>query len=279
MSDLRRGGEMGVLKDKNIFVTGVANRWSIAWAVSEAIMREGGRVAFSYQGETQKTNIQKLLEGIPSVKDAVLVPLDVRDDAQVSKTAQDFLREGVRFDGLVHSIAFAKREELDGLFLDTSREGFLLAQEVSAYSLVQLCREFCPVMNEGASVVAMTYLGSERVVPHYNVMGAAKAALEASVRYLSFDLGNRGIRVNALSAGPVKTASGRAIKGFGDMQRIVGDQAPLKTPLTADEVADVTVCILSHLFRGVTGELIHVDMGYHALGMVLPSSQGGAEDS
>lgn len=265
---------MGILNDKTIFVTGVANRWSIAWAVSEAIMREGGKVALSYQGEAQKANIEKLLEGNPAGKDVLCVPLDVRNDLQVAKTAQDFQKEGIRFDGMVHSIAFAKREELDGLFLDTSRDGFLLAQEVSAYSLVHLCREFCPILNEGASVVAMTYLGSERVVPHYNVMGAAKAALEASVRYLSFDLGQRGIRVNALSAGPVKTASGRAIKGFGDMQRIVGDQSPLKTPLTAEEVADVTVCMLSRLFRGVTGELIHVDMGYHALGMVLPPLEG-----
>lgn len=263
---------MGLLAGKRFFVTGVANRWSIAWAVAEAIVREGGMIALSYQGETQRINIEKLLPDLANSVDVRLVALDVRDDMSVKEAIKNLGKGGVRYDGFIHSIAFAKREELDGAFLETSREGFLLAQEVSSYSLVLLAREMQPIMNDGSSVVAMTYLGSERVVPHYNVMGAAKAALESAVRYLAFDLGSRGIRVNALSAGPVKTASGRAIKGFGDMQKVVSEQSPIKTSLTVDEVADVTVCLLSRLFRAVTGELLHVDMGYHALGMVLPSA-------
>ncbi|MHB1285705.1 MAG: enoyl-ACP reductase FabI [Leptospirales bacterium] len=262
---------MGLLSGKRYLVTGVANRWSIAWAVAEAIVREGGNVALSYQGETQFSNIQKLLPGLGQEEQVCLVPLDVRDDVGVTEAVKTLGDGGKRYDGFIHCIAFAKREELDGAFQDTSREGFLLAQEVSAYSLVLLSREMQPIMNDHSSIVAMTYIGSERVVPHYNVMGTAKAALESAVRYLAFDLGPRGIRVNALSAGPVKTASGRAIKGFGEMQKVVAEQSPIKESLTVEEVADVTVCLLSHLFRAVTGELLHVDMGYHALGMVLPS--------
>ena len=262
-----------LLEGKRFLVTGVANRWSIAWSVAEAIVREGGLVTFTYQGETQLLNLQKLLGELPLNEAPLLIPLDVRDDVSVGEAVRQAGSGGKRYDGLVHSIAFAKREELDGAFLDTSREGFLLAQEVSAYSLVLLCRAFSEILNDGASVVAMTYLGAERVVPHYNVMGAAKAALEASVRYLAFDLGKRSIRVNALSAGPVKTASGRAIKGFMDMQKAVSGQSPLPKSLTAEDVGDVTACLLSDRFRAVTGELIHVDMGYHALGMVLPLEQ------
>ncbi|MHB8422641.1 MAG: enoyl-ACP reductase FabI [Leptospirales bacterium] len=262
---------MGLLAGKRFFVTGVANRWSIAWAVAEAIIREGGLIALSYQGETQRTNIEKMLPELSKGEGVRLVALDVRDDLSVKEAIRILGEGGIRYDGFIHSIAFAKREELDGAFLDTSREGFLLAQEVSAYSLVLLSREMLPIMNDDASIVAMTYLGSERVIPHYNVMGTSKAALESAVRYLAFDLGSRGIRVNALSAGPVKTASGRAIKGFGGMQKVVSEQSPIKMPLTVEEVADVTVCLLSRLFRAVTGELLHVDMGYHALGMVLPT--------
>ncbi len=261
---------MGLLEGKRFLVTGVANRWSIAWSVAESVFREGGTAVFSYQGETQRANLEKLLEELSINEKPVLVPLDVRDDRSVGDAVNTLGSGGARLDGLIHSIAFAKREELDGAFLDTTREGYLLAHEVSAYSLVLLCRSFYSLMNDGGSVVAMTYLGSERVVPHYNVMGAAKASLEAAVRYLAFDLGSRLIRVNALSAGPVKTASGRAIKGFMDMQKTVSEQAPIKKPLTTEEVADVAVCLLSDKFRSVTGELIHADMGYHALGMVLP---------
>ena len=268
---------MGLLSGKRFLVTGVANRWSIAWAVAEAIVREGGTIALSYQGDTQLSNIQKLLPDLGQQESVCLVPLDVRDDLAVKEAIKTLGSGGIRYDGFVHCIAFAKREELDGAFQETSREGFLLAQEVSAYSLVLLSREMQGIMNDNSSIVAMTYLGSERVVPHYNVMGTAKAALESAVRYLAFDLGVRGTRVNALSAGPVKTASGRAIKGFGDMQKVVSEQSPIKSSLTVEEVADVTVCLLSNLFRAVTGELLHVDMGYHALGMVLPS--GSSESS
>ncbi len=258
-----------ILDSRHILVTGVANRWSIAWAVAQAVVRSGGRVTFTYQGESQKATLAKLVSELPrDGANSLVLSLDVKNDAEIASVADRLSSEGQRLDGLVHSIAFAKREELDGAFLDTSRDGFLLAQEISAFSLVALCRAFGPLFNPGASIVAMTYLGSERIVPHYNVMGAAKASLEASVRYLAHDLGARGIRVNALSAGPIKTASGRAIKGFVDMQKAVSDRAPLKgQELTSDEVADATVALLSPLMRAVTGEVLFVDLGYRQMGM------------
>ena len=258
-----------LLVGRHVLVTGVANRWSIAWAVVQSIVESGGRVTLTYQGESQRTSLQKLMEELPSQHhDSLLLPLDVRNDSDIEKVAVTLKDKGIMLDGLVHSIAFAKREELDGAFLDTSRDGFLLAQEISAFSLVALCRAFAGQMNQGASIVAMTYLGSERIVPHYNVMGAAKAALEASVRYLAFDLGASGIRVNAVSAGPIKTASGRAIKGFVDMQKTVADRAPLKhQDLTSEEVAAATVALLSPLMRAVTGEVLFVDLGYRQMGM------------
>ncbi|MCL4485999.1 MAG: enoyl-ACP reductase [Nitrospirae bacterium] len=259
-----------LLSGRHILVTGVANRWSIAWAVVQSVVKNGGRVTLTYQGESQKDSIAKLMEELPEEnRSSLLLPLDVRNDGEVAKVAERLRSEGLTLDGLVHSIAFAKREELDGAFLDTSREGFLMAQEISAYSLVVLCRAFAPLMASGASIVAMTYLGSERIVPHYNVMGAAKAALEASVRYLAYDLGSSGIRVNAVSAGPIKTASGRAIKGFIDMQKAVAARAPLKgQDLTSEEVADATAALLSPLMRAVTGEVLFVDLGYRQMGMV-----------
>jgi len=258
----------GILSHRHILVTGVANRWSIAWAVVQSVVRSGGQVTMTYQGDAQRATIAKLLEEFPEAGTPLLIPLDVRNDGEISAAAETLRQKGLRLDGLVHSIAFANREELDGAFLDTSREGFLLAQEISAFSLVALCKAFSSEMNAQASVVAMTYLGSERIVPHYNVMGTAKAALESSVRYLAYDLGGSGIRVNAISAGPIKTASGRAIKGFSDMQKTVNDRAPLKKQeLTSEEVADATVCLLSPLFRAVTGEILYVDLGYRQMGM------------
>jgi enoyl-[acyl-carrier protein] reductase I len=258
-----------LLASRHILVTGVANRWSIAWAVAQAIVKAGGRVTFTYQGESQRSTLEKLLSELPSSGPSpLLLSLDVKNDGEIDAVAERLVKENLRLDGLVHSIAFAKREELDGAFLDTSREGFILAQEISAFSLVALCRAFLPLLNPQASIVAMTYLGSERIVPHYNVMGAAKASLEASVRYLAHDLGARGIRVNAVSAGPIKTASGRAIKGFVDMQKAVADRAPLKgQELTSEEVADATVALLSPLMRAVTGEVLFVDLGYRQMGM------------
>lgn len=258
-----------LLSGRHVLVTGVANRWSIAWAVVQSVLRNGGRVTLTYLGESQKATIGKLMEELPEEhRGSLLLPLDVRNDDEVAAVAERLRSEGVTLDGLVHSIAFAKREELDGAFLGTSREGFLLAQEISAFSLVVLCRAFAPLMRSGSSVVAMTYLGSERIVPHYNVMGAAKAALEASVRYLAYDLGASGIRVNAVSAGPIKTASGRAIKGFVDMQKAVSDRAPLKgQDLTSEEVGDATAALLSPLMRAVTGEVLFVDLGYRQMGM------------
>lgn len=258
-----------LLSGRHILVTGVANRWSIAWAVTRSVVRNGGRVTLTYLGESQKSAIEKLLEELPEEsRSPLLLPLDVKNDRDIAEVAERLRMEGLTLDGLVHSIAFAKREELDGAFLETSRDGFLLAQEISAYSLVALCRAFAPLMGTGSSVVAMTYLGSERIVPHYNVMGAAKAALEASVRYLAYDLGSMGIRVNAVSAGPIKTASGRAIKGFSDMQKAVTDRAPLKgQELTSEEVADATSALLSPLMRAVTGEVLFVDLGYRQMGM------------
>jgi len=270
MNETVSGNQM--LKGRHVLVTGIANRWSIAWAVAEAVLREGGAITLTYQGETQLGNIRKILADIPGGDRVLVEPLDVCDEEQLKSLCSTLEQAGIFLDGVVHSIAFALREELDGQFVDTSRKGYLLAQEISAFSLVALSKALLPRMNDGGAIVAMTYLGSERVVPHYNVMGVAKAALESAVRYLAYDLGGRRIRVNSLSAGPVKTASGRAIKGFGDMVKTVSEQSAIKDQLTVSEVADVAVSLLSPYFRGVTGELVHVDMGYHALGMVLPSS-------
>jgi len=259
-----------LLQGKKGVVVGVANKRSIAWGIAQAAAREGARLAFTYQGERLKENVEELAKPIEG---SILLPLDVTKDDDIKAMAETLKKEFGEVDFLVHAVAFAKREELDGNFVDTSRDGYALAQDVSAYSLVALTRALLPLM-EGrqASVITLSYLGGERVIPNYNIMGVAKAALEMSVRYLAADLGPKGVRVNAISAGPVKTLAAAGIHGFSKMLGQVSRVAPLRRNVTQEEIGDAGVFLLSSMSRGVTGEVIHVDCGYHVIGMFTPEA-------
>jgi enoyl-[acyl-carrier protein] reductase I len=255
----------GLVEGKNALVLGVASERSIAWAIARRLAQEGANLALTYQNERLERHVRPLAESLPGTW---LLPCDVSDDAQITNLTQQLQTRWGRLDILVHSVAFAKKEELSGRYVDTSREGFHLAMDVSVFSLVALCKALEPLLGEGSSVVTLTYIGSERVVPNYNVMGVAKAALEASVRYLAADLGPQGVRVNAVSAGPISTPAARAIAGFTTMLQRVREVAPLRRNTEAEEVADAALFLLSDLARGVTGEVLYVDSGYHAMGMV-----------
>jgi enoyl-[acyl-carrier protein] reductase I len=250
-----------LLEGKTALVLGIANKWSLAYAIAQAFSREGARLALTYLGEHQKEAIESLAQGLTVDR---IFPCDVTRDEDLASLSESV---GGSLDAVVHSLAFANREDLAGSFVDTTRGGFLLAQEVSAYSLVAVARAVAPVMPDGGSISTLTYLGSTRVIPHYNVMGVAKAALEASVRYLASDLGPRGIRVNAISAGPVKTASARAIKDFSGVLDTVSKHAPLRRNTDPAEVADAAVFLASRMGRGVTGNVLFVDSGMQIMGL------------
>ena len=254
-----------LLEGKVGLVLGIANKRSLAWGITQSVSREGARLAVTYQGERLEENVRELAAGL---RDPVILPCDVSRDEDI-----DALMEGVRkelggLDFVVHAVAYALREELDGEFLNTSREGYRVAQDISAYSLTALSRRAAPLM-EGrtGSIVTLTYLGGERVVPHYNVMGVAKAALECSVRYLAADLGPKGIRVNAISAGPIKTLAASGVHGISKMLEYHRTHAPLRKNTEQEEVGDAALFLVSPLSRGVTGEVIHVDGGFHVMGM------------
>ena len=253
-----------LLEGKLALVLGIANKWSLAYAIAQAFSREGARLALTYLGEHQKEAIESLAEGL--AVDSIF-PCDVTKDEDLAKLSESLAGLGRPLDAVVHSLAFANREDLAGAFLDTTRSGFLLAQDVSAYSLVAVARAAAPHMSAGGSITTLTYLGSTRVIPHYNVMGVAKAALEASVRYLASDLGPKAIRVNAISAGPVKTASARAIKDFSGVLDTVSRRAPLRRNTDSAEVADAAVFLASALGRGVTGTVLFVDSGLQIMGL------------
>lgn len=255
-----------LLEGKCGLVLGIANKRSIAWAIAQAAAREGARLAVTYQGERLKENVDALAAGL---KDPLVLPCDVTKDEDLDALA-NAVREGFGgLDFVVHAVAFALREELDGLFVDTSREGYRLAQDISSYSLTALARRTAPLMEGrgGGSIVTLSYLGGERVVPHYNVMGVAKAALEMSVRYLAADLGPKGIRVNAISAGPIRTLAASGVHGFSKMLEYHRNQAPLRKNTELEEVGDAGLFLVSALSRGVTGEVIHVDGGFHVMGL------------
>jgi len=254
----------GLLDGKTALVMGVANRWSIAWAIARAFSREGARLVFTFQGERQEKDVHELAGSLP---DSVVLPCDVTRDEDLVGLAESIQAQGLGLDAFVHSIAFANREDLGGAYVETSRAGFALALEVSAFSLVAATRHLLPVLRAGAAVVTLTYIGSSRAMPNYNVMGVAKAALESSVRYLASDLGPRGIRVNAISAGPIKTTSARAIQGFSRILDVMEERAPLRRNTDPAEVADAAVFLCSPLARGVTGEVLFVDNGFHVMGL------------
>jgi enoyl-[acyl-carrier protein] reductase I len=252
---------------KRGLVLGVANRRSIAWAIARRLAEEGAQLAFTYQGERIEKGVRELAETVSS---PLVTACDVRSDEDIARvfaeTADAF--EG-KLDVLVHAVAFAAAEDLEGRFTDTPRDRFWLALDVSAYSLVAAARAAEPLLEAagGGAILTMTYLGGIRAVPHYNVMGVAKAALDSSVQYLAWDLGEKGIRVNAVSAGPVRTLAARSIAGFPTMEAIVEERSPLHRPIDADDVGAAAAYLLSDDARNVTGTTLYVDSGYHAMGM------------
>jgi len=250
-----------LLEGKTALILGVANRWSLAYAIAQAFKREGAELLLTYQGERQKETVDELGGELGAT---AIFDCDVTRDADLVRLTETLQPHG-RLDTVVHSIAFANREDLSRPFVDTSREGFALANDVSAYSLVAVARATAPLMTEGGSLTSLTYLGSTRVATNYNVMGVAKAALEASTRYLASELGARNIRVNAISAGPVKTTSARGVKDFGKMLEAVAAKSPLKRNCEPAEVADTAVFLASDLGRGVTGNILFVDAGYQMM--------------
>jgi enoyl-[acyl-carrier protein] reductase I len=257
----------GRFDGKTALVLGVANKRSIAWAIAKRLADEGACLAFTFQGERIEKNVRELAE---SVSSPLVVECDVRSDADLDRV---FEQVAETFDGgldlLVHSVAYAAAEDLEGRFTDTPRDRFWLALDISAYSLVACSRLAEPLMEAqgGGSIVTMTYLGGERAVPHYNVMGVAKATLDASMRYLAWDLGQKNVRVNAISAGPVRTLAARSIAGFPTMEAIVEERAPLHRHVDADDVGAAAAFLLSDDARNVTGTILYVDSGFHAMGM------------
>ena len=253
------------LEGKTGIVFGVANQRSIAWAIAQMLHRAGARLAIAYQNERLRVPVARLVE---PWGDALMVECDVSADENVSRAYEKVGAEFGQLDVIIHSIAFANREDLGGPFIETGREGFRLALDVSAYSLVPIARHGAPLMGEsGGSILTMTYQASQRVFPGYNVMSTAKAALENEVRQLAFDLGSSNIRVNAISAGPLDTLSARVIRGYLDIKKVHAERSPLRRNITVDEVAKTALYLCSDLSSGVTGEIIHVDTGYNIMGI------------
>jgi enoyl-[acyl-carrier protein] reductase I len=254
------------LNGKHGLIVGVANKRSISWAIARAAAAAGARVAMTYQGQRLEENVRELADGLT---DPIVLPCDVTDDGQIARVFDEVERSFGGIDFLVHGAAYAAREDLSNPFVQTTRDGFKLALDVSAYSLIALTRGALPLMEKkgGGSVLTLTYLGSDRVFPNYNVMGVAKAALESTVRYLAADLGPKNIRVNAISAGPIKTLAAAGISGFSGILQVYRDRAPLRRTVETAEVADAAVFLLSDAGRAVTAEVLMVDGGYHATGM------------
>lgn len=251
-----------LMSGKNVVIMGVASERSLAWGITQSLHQAGANILFTYRKQRSLQKLSALL------KDANIQPLgvlecDVSDDASIHRAFDKIRQQTGTIDGLVHSLAYAEKDDLQGDFVDTSREGYLLAQSISAYSLVAVAREAKHVMTNGGSIVTQSYIGAERMVKNYHVMGAAKAALEANVRYLAEDLGKYNIRVNAVSSGPIRTLSAKGISQFNDMLNTVKERAPLRRNIDQEEVGDATLFLLSSLSRGITGEILHVDAGYH----------------
>src|SRR3954471_13966181 len=256
---------MALLSGKLGIVFGVANKRSIAWAIAQSWAREGAKLAFTYQGERLKENVEELAGTFGA--DTVILPCDVSKDEEIAAVFKAVGEKFGKLNLLLHSVAFAPKDALEGEFVNTSREAFRVAHDVSAYSLVALARGAAPLMSEGGSMVAMSYYGAEKVVPHYNVMGVAKAALEASTRYLAYDLGPKKIRVNCISAGPVNTLAARGISGFSAMSKHYQEHAPLKRSCEPAELGAMGVFLASEGAASITGQVIYVDGGYQIMGM------------
>ena len=254
-----------LLEGRTGLVLGVANKRSLAWSCAQSLAGAGMRLALTYAGERMERGVRELASDLPG---CVVLPCDVTKQGEIDTLVENLREHFGALDAMVHAIAYAKREELEGDFFNTSKEGYMLAHEVSSYSLTALARGVLPLM-EGrkGSIVTLTYIGGERVVKNYNIMGIAKAALEASVRYLAHDLGPRGIRVNAISAGPVRTLSAAGVSGFSQILDHIASQAPLRRNITADEVGDVCMFLCSDLARGITGSTGYVDAGYNIMGV------------
>jgi enoyl-[acyl-carrier protein] reductase I len=252
-----------LLEGKLALILGIANKWSLAYAIAQAFSKHGATLALTYLGERQREQIEELSRDLDA---AAILPCDVTRDEDLAALTERLRALNRPLHAVVHSLAFANKEDLTRPFLETSRAGFLLAHDVSAYSLVAVARATAPLMTEGGSLSTLTYLGSTRVVANYNVMGVAKAALESAMRYLSSEMGPRGIRVNAISAGPIKTVSARAVKDFSSILDTIAERAPLRRNTAPSEVADAAVFLASDLGRGVTGNILFVDAGMHAMG-------------
>lgn len=252
------------LKGRTYVVMGVANKRSIAWGIARSLHESGANLIFTYAGERLEKSVRDLAESLNP--EYLVLPCDVTDDADIETCFASIKEKTGIIHGIAHCIAFANKEELDGDYMNTTRDGFLLAHNISSYSLTAVAKASKELMSEGGSIVTLTYLGGERVLPNYNVMGVAKASLEASVRYLASDLGKNGIRVNSISAGPIRTLSAKGISDFNSILKTIEEKAPLRRTTTPEEVGDTATFLFSDLSRGITGENLHVDSGYHILG-------------
>jgi enoyl-[acyl-carrier protein] reductase I len=253
-----------LVQGKKALIFGVANDKSIAYAIAKELKDNGASIALSYAGEALRKRVEPIAEELGS---EFMFQCDVASDEALAESAKIVKEKWGSFDILVHSVAFANRDDLKGRYVDTSREGFHLALDISAYSLVALCKAFDPLLNDNGSVMAMTYYGAEKVITNYNVMGVAKAALECSVRYLAMDLGGRGVRVNAISAGPLKTLASSGISGFKTILATIEERAPLRRNIIQEDVGKTGLFLASDLSRAITGEVIYVDSGYNIMGI------------
>ncbi|TYS61109.1 enoyl-ACP reductase FabI [Sutcliffiella horikoshii] len=252
------------LDGRTYVVMGVANKRSIAWGIARSLHDAGARLVFTYAGERLEKSVRELADSLER-NDSIVLPCDVTKDEEVHTCFQQIKEEVGTIHGVAHCIAFANKEELQGDYMNTTRDGFLLAHNISSYSLTAVAKEAKEIMTDGGSIVTLTYLGGEKVVPNYNVMGVAKASLDASVKYLANDLGKVGIRVNSISAGPIRTLSAKGVSDFNSILKEIEETAPLRRVTTQEEVGDTALFLFSNLSRGITGENIHVDSGYHIL--------------
>ncbi|OEH91598.1 enoyl-ACP reductase FabI [Bacillus solimangrovi] len=252
------------LEGRTYVIMGVANQRSLAWGIAEALHRAGARLIFTYAGERLEKNVQKLVTTLDR-DDSLVLPCDITNDDEINNTFTTIKEEVGVIHGLAHCIAFSKKEELKGEYMNTTREGFLLSHNISSYSLTAVAKAAKDLMTEGGSIVTLTYLGGERVVENYNVMGVAKASLDASMKYLAADLGKYGIRVNSISAGPIRTLSAKGVGDFNSILKEIEERSPLRKTVTKEDVGNTALFLMSNMSNGITGEIIHVDSGYNII--------------